>query len=41
MEDICEICFRNLETEKHQDFCPNKPKEVKFEDIFPGIEDNK
>jgi hypothetical protein len=37
MEDICPICFRNLEKEPHADWCPNKLEILKLEDIFPGI----
>ena len=34
---ICPVCFRDTEKEEHQDFCPNKPKKMKIEDLFPGL----
>lgn len=34
MSKYCDKCFRDIDKEPHQDFCPNKPQEL--EDMFGG-----
>ena len=34
----CEICFKWIESpEDHQKWCPHYKPPIKFEDLFPGI----
>ena len=34
---ICDKCFVDTEKEPHADWCPNKPKDIDFDEMFPGI----
>ena len=39
MDSYCDKCFRNLDKEDHQEWCPNK--KASFEDLFAGFKDDK